>query len=240
MRNKVKNMRMSVGVDEYLDKLHREWMCDLKGARVLDLGCFAGNPLSLWIAEKCADYTGIDLSEQATALLNAKLYERQLTHARAYALDFLANSYPDNFFDLVYAYSVLHHFKDISVVLEELHRVLKPGGVIISVDPLMTEPANWFARMLYRPMQSDRDWEWPFSRRTFCLLQKYFELVDVQGLIGMVKLGFLLQIVPGLNALGRTIGRWGLKFDNKYACQLTLPFFLCWQATLRLRKPDRR
>jgi len=84
-------------------------MCSLKDAYVLDLGCFAGNDLSLWIAENCADYTGIDLSEQAIKVLNAKLRERGLIHARGCAQNFLANSYPDNHFDLVYAYSVLHN-----------------------------------------------------------------------------------------------------------------------------------
>jgi 2-polyprenyl-3-methyl-5-hydroxy-6-metoxy-1,4-benzoquinol methylase len=238
IRHRVKDMRKSSGVDENLYALHREWMSTLKDACVLDLGCFTGNPLSLWIAENCADYTGIDLSEQAIAVLNAKLRERQLIHAHGYAQDFLANSYPDNHFDFVYAFSVLHHFEDISVILAELHRVLRPGGMVISVDPLMTEPLNRLVRMLYRPLQTDRAWEWPFDRETFRLLKRYFEIADMQGFIGMVKLGFPFQMIPGLGGLGRTIGRWGLKFDNKYARQLGSPFFLCWQATLYLRKAD--
>src|SRR5437660_7943854 len=101
MRRKVHSLRRSAGVDEYIYALHCEWMCNLKDAYVLDLGCFAGNDLSLWIAENCADYTGIDLSEQAIKVLNAKLRERGLIHARGCAKDFLANSYPDNHFALV-------------------------------------------------------------------------------------------------------------------------------------------
>jgi len=227
----------SVNVYEQVYALHQKWMSDLGDARVLDLGCFAGNNLSLWIAENCADYTGIDLSEQATASLDEKLRERQLTHARAYKQDFLANSFPDNHFDLVYAHAVLHHFKEMTVLLEELKRILKPGGVVISFDPMMTEPLNRLARMLYRPLQTDRDWEWPFKRSTFHLIQKYFEIADMQGFMGMVKLGFPFQLIPGLSGLGRAIGHWGLEFDKRYARRFGLPFYLCWVASLQLRKP---
>jgi 2-polyprenyl-3-methyl-5-hydroxy-6-metoxy-1,4-benzoquinol methylase len=238
MRRRLVEMRRATGIDEQIYELHRKWLGDLTGSRILDLGCFTGNHLSLWIAENCAEYTGIDLSEQAVAVLNAKLRERQLTHACAYAQDFLASSYPDNYFDKIYAFSVLHHFNDMSVILQELHRVLKPGGVLISFDPLMTEPLNRFMRMLYRPLQTDRDWEWPFSYATFRLLLKYFEIADMRGFMGMVKLGFPLQMVPGLVHLGQVVGRWGLKFDDKYTQRLGLPFFLCWLATLCLRKLD--
>ena len=240
MRRKLLAMRKLAGLDEYLEELHRGWMHDLENARVLDLGCFTGNPLSLWIAENCAEYTGIDLSEQAVAVLNAKLSERQFTHARAYAQDFLANSYPDNHFDLIYANSVLHHFKDINLLLAELHRILKPGGMVISFDPLMTEPLNRLARALYRPLQTDRDWEWPFTRKTFGLLRRYFEIADRQGIMGMVKFGFLCQLVLGPGKLGNVITRLGLKFDKKYARHPGAAFFFCWQATLLLRKRDSR
>jgi len=231
-------MGQLAGVDEQIYALHREWMSNLKDSRVLDLGCFTGNHLSLWIAENCAAYTGIDLSEQAIAVLDAKLRERQLPHAYAYMQDFLANSYPDNHFDLVYAVAVLHHFKDMTTVLQELHRVLKPGGIVITFDPLMTEPLNRLGRMLYRPWQTDRDWEWPFTFATFRLIQKYFEIVDMQGAMGTAKLGFPFQLIPGLDRLGQAISRWGVQFDKKYAKRPGLPFVLSWLVTLRLRKPE--
>jgi ubiquinone/menaquinone biosynthesis C-methylase UbiE len=239
MRGRAKKFRYSAGLEEEIYALHRKWMGNLKDARVLDLGCFSGNRLSLWIAERCAEYIGIDLSEQATACLDAKLRERGLTHAHAYAQDFLANSYPDNHFDLVYACAVLHHFKDKAVLLEELYRVLKPGGELISVDPLMTEWLNWLARTVYRSLQTDRDWEWPFTYSTFRLLKNYFEIMDVQGSMGMAKLGLPFDLVPGLGGLGRAIGNWGLQFDRKHTRKPGWPFYFCWLATLRLRRADR-
>lgn len=239
-RYRLMDLGSTMNVYEQAYTLHREWMSDLKDARVLDLGCFAGNKLSLWMAENCADYTGIDLSEQATAYLDEQLRARHLVHARAYKQDFLANSFPDNHFDLVYAHAVLHHFKDMTVLLEELQRILKPGGVVISFDPMMTEPLNRFARLLYRPLQTDREWEWPFSRATFRLISKYFEYVNVQGFMGMVKLGFPFQLIPVLRGVGRALSRWGLAFDKEHARQFSLPFYLCWVTTLQLRKPEQQ
>jgi SAM-dependent methyltransferase len=238
LRRGLQHAGRAAGVQERVYELHRSWMQDLAGDSVLDLGCFDGNPLSLWIAERCASYTGVDLSAQAIEALERKLRAQGYAHAHAIAQDFLVTQFPEEHFDLVYAHSVLHHFEDLDVALAELHRILKPGGRVISVDPLMTEPLNRIARTLYRPMQSDRQWEWPFTRRTFDTIGRYFDVVDMQGLQGMVKIGYPLQTVPRLAGFGLYLSRLGQGFDNRFARRPNLPFFLCWQATLLLRKRD--
>jgi ubiquinone/menaquinone biosynthesis C-methylase UbiE len=238
VRLRLNRARRDAGVEELLLEKHKQWMSNIGDAHILDLGCFKGNFLSLWMAERCKDYTGLDLSEQAIEALNGKLKARGFDdHARAIAHDFLANDFPDNSFDVVYAFSVMHHFEDINVVMAEVRRVLKPGGVLITMDPLQTDPVNWLARQLYRPFQTDKAWEWPFSKATIRLFQKYFELADMQGLQGAVKLGYPLQAVPGLGGLGRAVCRAGLSFDQRFGSKLGIPFYMCWHATLLLRKP---
>jgi ubiquinone/menaquinone biosynthesis C-methylase UbiE len=39
-------------------------------------------------------------------------------------------SYPDNYFDCVYSFGVLHHIPEIDQCISEISRVLKPGGVL--------------------------------------------------------------------------------------------------------------
>jgi ubiquinone/menaquinone biosynthesis C-methylase UbiE len=43
--------------------------------------------------------------------------------------------YPDDFFDIVFGASILHHL-NLPVALKEIHRVVKPGGKIIFLEPL--------------------------------------------------------------------------------------------------------
>ncbi len=235
LRRRMMRLGRDVGVEDYVLDLHRTWLGDLGDAAVLDLGCFSGNPLSLWIAERCGEYVGLDLSDQAIESLNAKLEERGLSHARGVCADVLANDFPDGKFDAVYAQGVLHHFQDLDVLLDELARLLKPGGVIVALDPMRISPENRLVRALFRPMQTDRAWEWPFKKRTFQTVRKRFEIAELQGYYGLVKLGFPLMMVPGLGRPGRSLAEWGQRFDQRNARRFGVSFTLCWKVAMKLR-----
>ena len=58
--------------------------------------------------------------------------------------NFTVFPYPfkDNEFDEIYAYAVLEHLPDLNNVFRELHRILKPNGVLIGTVPFYnSEPA---------------------------------------------------------------------------------------------------
>jgi 2-polyprenyl-3-methyl-5-hydroxy-6-metoxy-1,4-benzoquinol methylase len=56
-------MRQDAAIGDDVLEMHRRWLGDLSGKKVLDLGCFAGNPLSMHLARTSASYLGLDLSE---------------------------------------------------------------------------------------------------------------------------------------------------------------------------------
>jgi len=97
-----------------------------KNLRVLEIGCGLGTD-GAQFAKAGADYTGIDLTEAAVDLSRRRFELAELKGtfrtADAEQLDF-----PDDSFDLVYSHGVLHHTPDIARAINEVHRVLRPGG----------------------------------------------------------------------------------------------------------------
>jgi ubiquinone/menaquinone biosynthesis C-methylase UbiE len=105
------------------------------GLTVLDCGCGPGS-MTLDIAElvKPAKVFGIDNSEiqiqQAMALQQQRNIEQvEFTTASIYELPYL-----DQQFDIVFAHAVLYHLAKPEQALAEIHRVLKPNGLIAVRD----------------------------------------------------------------------------------------------------------
>jgi len=215
LRRLVQSYDQRLGINDTLIRLHKEWCGDLTGRRVLDLGCFSGNPLSVWLAENAGEYLGVDLSDSAVAELNDKL--AHLPHAQAVAGDILDGDYGT--FDVIYARSVLHHFQDPVILAAAITQLLNPGGVLVGMDPMQTEPVNRLARLMYRPVQTDRAWEWPLTRWFFTAFQVHFELDRVQGWRGFSKLG-----------------RRGWQLDQRLANRKGLALWLCWNVTYRMSR----
>jgi SAM-dependent methyltransferase len=97
-----------------------------KELKVLEIGCGLGTD-GAQFAEAGADYTGVDLTEAAVDLARRRfeLFDLpgKFQTADAENLDFA-----DESFDLVYSHGVLHHTPETQKAIDEVHRVLRPGG----------------------------------------------------------------------------------------------------------------
>jgi ubiquinone/menaquinone biosynthesis C-methylase UbiE len=118
---------------------------DVRGRTLLDLGCGAGEH-SIYFAQRGARCTAVDCSPgMVEAAL--RLAERHGVAIEGRVADATAMDFPDGSFDIVYAANVLHHV-DPEPCLREIHRVLKPGGVAATWDPLRHNPfINVYRRM---------------------------------------------------------------------------------------------
>lgn len=190
--NKIKR---TIGVERDVYELHKRWLGPLKDKKVLDLGCFEGNNLSIYLAMESREYLGIDLSNIGIEKLKKRL--KDIPGARAEVKDFLSEDFNEKDFDLIYAYGVLHHFKDVDELIARLREKLNDGGRIISYDPLQTSLPIKILRQLYRPFQSDKAWEWPFSKQTLEKFQQEFMLIERRGVLGKTKWAALVNLVPG-------------------------------------------
>lgn len=175
---------------------HKVWLGDISDKKILDLGCLRGNALSLYMAKHAKEYIGIDLSDKAIKELNVKIIAENCKNAKAMAVDFLSDDFKDIDFDIIYAYGVLHHFEDFDLLISKLNEKLSDGGLVISYDPLDTSLPIKIVRTLYRPFQSDKDWEWPFRKSTLKKIENNFIIQEKRGVLGRSKYGILLNFLP--------------------------------------------
>jgi 2-polyprenyl-3-methyl-5-hydroxy-6-metoxy-1,4-benzoquinol methylase len=230
----LKNIKKELGILEQSYALHREWMGDLSQKKVLDLGCYAGNNLSIYLAANSGEYLGIDLSDVGIELLNNKL--KDIPHARAVAIDFFSEEFSESNFDLIYAYGVLHHFKNVDNLIHRLNEKLAPNGRIISYDPLETSYPIWFIRKLYRPFQSDAAWEWPFTRKTVRKFEEGFKVIEKRGVLGRSKWYFLYAMLPVSNEKKLNWGKSAHKKDWERSSNSNAQLFKCMQLNMLMQK----
>lgn len=96
-----------------------------KGRKVLDAGCGGGRN-SVAMAALGASVTGIDISDSGIEDARNRLPEGlDVTYRIGSVLDI---SFDDESFDFVWCSGVLHHTTDFSAGLDEVTRVLRPGG----------------------------------------------------------------------------------------------------------------
>jgi ubiquinone/menaquinone biosynthesis C-methylase UbiE len=101
---------------------------DFRGRRVLEVGCGVGTD-GVQFAKGGAEYVGVDLTDAGVANSQENFSLRNLSgrfqRANAETLPF-----PDQSFDHVYSFGVIHHTVTPARIVGEIHRVLKPGGTV--------------------------------------------------------------------------------------------------------------
>merc|ERR1740127_7745 len=102
-------------------------------ARVLDVGCGIGGT-SRYLAKKlgsASTVTGITLSPRQVARASTLAAEGGLCNVNFQVMDALAMDFPDDTFDLVWACESGEHMPNKKAYIEEMARVLKPGGLLV-------------------------------------------------------------------------------------------------------------
>jgi len=134
-----------------------------KGKKILEIGVGAGSDHLRW-AKAGAKCFGVDLTEAGIKTTRKHLayhgLKSQLKRIDAEQLPF-----KDGTFDVVYSWGVIHHSEKPEVIVREIQRVLKPGGVFIGMfygRYSLVAFKRWvkFALLKGRPWRSFSDVIW--------------------------------------------------------------------------------
>ena len=102
-------------------------------ARLLDLGCGSGWT-SVFYARRGFQVTGQDIAPDMIALA-----EKNRAAAGVGDLEFLVSDYEsmgfDEEFDAAVFYDALHHAEDPAAAIAGVYRALKPGGILVTLEP---------------------------------------------------------------------------------------------------------
>lgn len=132
-----------------------------KRPRLLDLGC--GTGLFLQRRRKDCEGWGIDFSPQALA------YCKRRSVNRVALGDAARPPLPDATMDIVTAFDLIEHIPDDKGMIEEIWRVLKPGGYFMATVP--AHPSLWtghdvvlhhqrrYRRKTFEPLFDPEHWE---------------------------------------------------------------------------------
>jgi len=93
---------------------------------VLEIGTGQGTHAQL-IVPHCKSFTGIDLTAAASQMTARRLAAFNIP-GKILQMDAENMEFPDNSFDYVWSWGVIHHSANTRRILEEMHRVLRPGG----------------------------------------------------------------------------------------------------------------
>ena len=99
------------------------------GAPVLDLGCGAGIPATVWLAERGFAVTGVDVSEKQLDLARRFVPEATFLKADMVGLRFE----PETFGAVVAFHSIIHvPREEHAALLGKIHGWLRPGGLFLA------------------------------------------------------------------------------------------------------------
>jgi ubiquinone/menaquinone biosynthesis C-methylase UbiE len=132
------------------------WLGPLDGDRCLEIGCGGGVLLERALAAGASSAAGLDHSPDMLALSMARNAEALATDRLALKLgDASAIPWAGQSFDAVYTANMFFYIKDPAAVLDEVFRVLRPGGrLVIHTAPGPLPPPSLKTWWVLLPMVS--------------------------------------------------------------------------------------
>jgi SAM-dependent methyltransferase len=198
-----------------------------KGSRLLELGCGQGHVLRYLVDKNLissANISAIDQSKTAVEFVKNHLPDADLRVGDIYRLDF-----PDDFFQICLLMETIEHLTEPRVALEQILRVLAPGGILyVSFPNFLHLP--WLAVRLLSDLLHKPNW---------IVRQPIDKIYTVLGVIRLLKrAGFQFESGIGSGYGPPVFYPWEKEWMTRGLNSLKL-WWLSFHPILVFRKPGR-
>ena len=130
-------------VARLLEKAFAETFPRPAGA-MLDLGCGTAFYFPI-LCKHATELTGVDICAAMLRQARTTIEERGLVNCRVILGSAARLPIADHSIDVVHSWDVLHHLDDVRGVIDEIRRVLKPGGRYVAFEPNVLNPSMaWY------------------------------------------------------------------------------------------------
>ncbi len=133
------------------------------------------------LCEYCNNVTVIDVED--SFLIHVRSFSDRYPSLKVLSDDITQSSLPSKSFDLILCSEVVEHIKDSQTALKEMHRLLKPGGILILSTPQKYSTLEILAKYAF----------WPGIKRIVFLL--YREPVKELGHVNLLTRNELIHQV---------------------------------------------
>jgi len=188
---------------------------------VLELGCGVGR-IGRELAERCAHWTGVDISENMIGHARQRLaeFDNVSFHPlQRSALDMIEG----DSIDKAYSIAVFCHMdkEDLYLYLQDLFRVLRPGGLIFVETWNLVHPVGW-RRWAFEPKvwaASDQSQRKDVGRNQFCTPEEFELYVSKAGfdVVTNYHQSQSVQIVAGKHLAGEALERERTRLKRREA-----------------------
>jgi len=135
----------------YTDCFGEEFLDEIRNRTVLDFGSGVGMQVIAAVKAGAIGATGIDIRESCAGVAQRLARQEGVSERVSFVIGKSRDLLDSASFDVVLSRDSFEHFDDPEGILDELHRILKPGGkVYITFGPLWYSPYGGHIQFMTR------------------------------------------------------------------------------------------